>query len=98
MTRGWEVELLDGTLMNENGYEWREIPKKKIKRLTLYFDGRRWDLTGKQAYFIRNSASCVPGIQESFQVEKRCIGYYEGADKVCYIVDEWTGEFKMKVE
>ena len=98
MTRGWEVELYNGDIYQEDSYEWREVPKIQIKRLTLFFDGRRWDLQDKQAYFIRNTASVVPGVQESYQVEKRCIGYYEGADKVCYIINEFTGELQIKVE
>jgi hypothetical protein len=98
MRRGWEVELFNGTIMREDKYEWREIPKKDIQRLSLLFDGRRWDLVGKQAYFVRTSASMVPGVQESFTVEKRCIGFYEGAKKVIYVVDEFTGRFEMKFE
>lgn len=98
MRRGWEVVLIDGSIMNENNYAWREVPKRQIKQLSLLFDGRRWDLSGKEAYFIRNSASVVPGSQASFRIEKRCVGYYEGATKVYYVVDEHTGEFKMFVE
>lgn len=98
MARGWEVELQDGTIMSEDSSEWREVPKIKIKRLTLIFDARRWDLTDKQAYFVRNTASVVPGSNESFRVERRGIGYYEGSAKVLYTVNEYTGEFKMLVE
>ena len=98
MNRGWEVVLFDGRVMNEDTHQWREVPKIHIRQLSLLFDTRRWDLNGKQAYFIRNTASVVPGCQESFRIEKRCIGYYEGATKVLYIVDENTGDFKMVVE
>ena len=97
MRRGWLVELNDGTIIKEGEKEWREVPKVKIKSLSLLFDGRRWDLEGRQAYFIRNSASIVPGVKESFQIEKRTIGYYEGAEKVNYTVNEFTGEFKITV-
>jgi len=98
MQRGWEVELKDGTVLNEDSCKWKDVPKIKIKRLSLYYDGRHWDLQDKEAYFIRNSASMVPGIQESYQVEKRSIGYYEGANKVIYEVNELTGEMRIKVE
>jgi len=98
MRRGWEVTLLDGSTMTEDQYEWKQIPKKDIKQLSLYFDNRRWDLVDKAAYFVRNSASMVPGCAESFTIEKRCIGYYDGATKVFYSVNERTGEFKMFVE
>lgn len=95
--RGWSVELKDGTVMIEGEYKWKDVPNRDIVRLTLHYDNRRWDLTGKQAYFVRNSASMAPGIQESFRIERRCIGYYEGANKIHYIVDENTGKFSMKV-
>ena len=98
MTRGWLVELDDGKILSEENTEWKEVPKVKIKKLSLLFDGRRWDLFDKQAYFIRTSASMVPGVQESFRVEKRTIGYYEGAEKVSYTVNEATGEFKMSID
>ena len=98
MRRGWEVELKDGTIINENQMPWKKVPKINIICLSLLYDGRKWDLHNKQAYFIRNQASVVPGVQESFQMEKRVIGYYEGATKVHYIVDEFTGRFEMKVE
>lgn len=98
MQRGWEVLLKDGRVFTEEHYEWREVPKSNIRQVSLIFDTRRWDLTGKEAYFVRNTASVVPGSAESFRIEKRCIGYYEGATKVFYVVDERTGEFKMYVE
>jgi hypothetical protein len=98
MARGWEVELHDGTILCEDSSYWNDVPKVQIKRLTLLFDTRRWDLINKQAYFIRNTASVVPGSQESFRIEKRGIGYYEGSTKVLYTVNESTGEFKMLVE
>ena len=98
MRRGWQVELKDGTIINEKQSDWKKIPKKDIIRLTLLYDGRRWDLKDKEAYFVRTQASMVPGIQASFQIEKRTVGYYEGATKVFYTVDEFTGVFNMKLE
>jgi hypothetical protein len=98
MARGWEVELKDGSMMYESSSAWKDVPKIEIKVLSLIFDGRRWDLLDKQAYFIRNSASVVPGVPESFTIEKRGIGYYEGSTKVLYTINESTGEFKMLVE
>lgn len=97
MRRGWSAELQDGTVMTEEEYTWKDVPNRKIKTLTLHYDGRRWDLSDKQAYFVRNRASMVPGINESFNIERRSIGYYEGATKVCYSVEELTGKFKMDV-
>jgi hypothetical protein len=98
MQRGWEVTLSDDTILNEEICSWREVKKNKIKKLSLIFDGRRWDLTNKDSYFIRNSASAIPGCSESFRVEHRCIGYYEGSKKIFYSINEHTGEFSMFVE
>ena len=98
MRRGWEVELKDGTVINEDQMPWKKVPKINIIRLSLLYDGRRWDLHNKQAYFIRTQASMVPGVQASFTVEKRTIGYYEGAVKIHYTVCDHTGQFNMKVE
>lgn len=94
--RGWVVQLNNGTIMQEGKYSWKDVPNRDIKRLTLFYDGRRWDLTDKQAYFVQNRVSMTPGVQRSMSVERRCIGYYEGATKVWYIVDEFTGKFKLE--
>lgn len=96
--RGWEVQLKDGIVLNENQTTWKEIPKNQITRLTLHYDGRRWDLEDKQAYFVQNRASVVPGFSESFQIEQRTVGFYEGATKIYYTVDEFTGRFNMRAE
>lgn len=95
--RYWEVELKDGTKFKEGQVEWKEVPKKAITRLSLFFDGRKWDLTGKEAYFVKYRASMVPGIKESFRIERRTVGFYEGSNKVCYNVDENTGKFNIEV-
>jgi len=39
----------------------------------------------------------VPGIRESFRIERRTIGFYEGSNKICYHIDELTGRFTMEV-
>jgi len=97
MKRGWSVELKDGTILCEDEIDWKKVPKKAIVRLTLHYDGRRWDLSGKAAYGIKTRCSMIPGIKESFQIERRTIFYYEGATKVCYHVDEATGRFNLEV-
>ena len=95
--RYWEVELKDGTIMREGQVEWKEVPKKAIIRLSLFYDGRTWHLTDKEAYFIKTRASMVPGVKESFRVERRTVGFYEGSNKVCYHIEEDTGRFHMEV-
>jgi len=95
--RGWQVQLKDGTVISEGQIEWKKVPKKNIIRLTLFYDQRRWDLTGKEAYGVKTRASVVPGVAKSFRVEKRTIYFYEGAKKICYHVEESTGKFSMEV-
>ena len=95
--RYWEVELSNGDIIREGQMEWKQVPKKAITRLSLFFDGRRWDLSGKEAYFVKYRASMVPGIQESMRLERRTVGFYEGNTKVCYHVDENSGRFYMEV-
>ena len=97
MIRGWEVELTNGVILNEGELDWKKVPKNQISRLTLFYDGRRWDLTGKEAYFVKYRASVVPGIAQSFRIERRTIGFYEGSTKVCYHVEEGSGKFSMEV-
>lgn len=96
--RGWEVEYGDGTRVNEDQVEWKDIPKQDIKRLTLHYDGRRWDLENKLVYYQKKHASVIPSIVDSFRIESRSIGYYEDNSKVLYTVDEHTGRMKMEVK
>jgi len=97
MRRGWEVELSNGVILRESDLDWKKVPKNQIVRLSLLYDGRIWNLSGKEAYFVKYRASVVPGIAESFRVERRTIGFYEGAKKICYHVEESTGKFSMEV-
>jgi hypothetical protein len=96
--RGWEVELSDGSIIRENQMEWKDVPKQGIVRLTLRYDGRQWDLVGKQVYFQKKTASVIPGIPDSFQIEARTIGYYEDYNKIMYTVNETTGRMNMEVK
>ena len=96
--RGWEVEYSNGTIINENQMEWKKLPKVDIIRVTLHFDGKRWDIHDKAAYVQKKRASVVPGVQDSFMIESRSIGYYEENKKVWYTVDEFTGQMKMEVK
>lgn len=96
--RGWQATLIDGTVLLEENCLWKDVPKVKIETLTLHFDGRRWDLSNKEAYFVKNRGSVVPGFNNSFVVEERGIGFYEGSSKVLYTVNEFTGVFKIKVQ
>lgn len=102
MRRGWEVEYADGTVIKEIQKDWQKIPKVGIVRLTLHYEGRRWDIRGKEAYAQKKRGSVVPGIQDSFQIESRSVGYYDVVDgspvKVWYTVNEFTGKMDMEVK
>ena len=96
--RGWELFYQDGTIIREGQMEWKEAPKTNIIRLTLHYDGRQWNIENKVAYVQKKRASMIPGVQESFVIESRSIGYYEGNKKIWYTVDEFTGQMKMEVK
>jgi len=96
--RGWEVEYVDGTSINEEQAEWQDVPKINIVRLTLHYDGRRWDISNKEVYYQKKHASVIPNITDSFRIESRSVGYYEGNSKVLYTVDEHTGRMQMEVK
>ncbi len=103
MRRGWEVEYVDGKIINESQMNWKQIPKIDMVRLTLHYDGRQWNLFDKIAYVQKKRASVIPGQENSFQVESRSIGYYDTGDdgkpiKVWYTVNEMTGMMNMEVE
>ena len=97
MQKGWEVELSNGVILRESDLDWRKVPKNQIVRLSLFYGDRHWDLTDKEAYFVKYRASVVPGIADSLRIERRTIGFYEGAEKICYHVEEATGKFSMEV-
>ena len=90
MRRGWIAVLDDGTEMWENEFSWKEVPKAKIKKLVLIFEGRKWEISDKVSYIQRKRGSISPGEQEPV-IESRIIGYYEDNYKVEYILDEQTG-------
>ena len=96
MRRGWIVELYDGTQLWECDTDWHDVPKNQIKSITLLFEGRKWKLEGKQAYIQKKRASICPGDSAPL-IEKRIIGYYEGSNKVEYVVDEHSGNMIMRV-
>jgi len=96
--RGWELEYSDGTLIKETQMDWKKAPKIGIVRLTLHYDGRRWDMHNKVAYLQKKRGSEIPGIPDSFRVESRSIGYYEEDKKIWFTVNESTGQMKMEVQ
>jgi len=101
MRRGWAAEYVDNTVINEDQMEWKKLPKTNMISLTLHYDGREWAIHDKAAYIQKKKASMIPGVDESFQIESRSIGYYDVIDgnncKVWYTVDENTGQMIMEV-
>ena len=97
MYRGWEALLEDGKILREDTTKWKDVPKNKIIKLSLIYDTKRWDIENKDSYFVKNRASVVPGINSSFRVEKRYVGWYEGKDKLAYVIDEFTGACELKI-
>ncbi len=99
MKRGWEVEYKDGQVINESQRDWYKLPNKQnIVRLTLKWDGKRWDIRDKEAYIQQKRAMSAPSAEprEGFVIA-RYIGYYEGNKKILYKVDEFTGQMTLEV-
>jgi hypothetical protein len=98
MKRGWVVLLKDGTKIKEKEMQWKNVPKKEIEKLLLLFDGRKWEVSDKEAYFVNTRASMVPGMSHTMEIEERSIGWYEGANKISYVVNERTGGCELRVK
>lgn len=98
MRRGWEVELANGTVIQETQMNWTKVPKNSIVRMTLRYDGREWNIVGKDAYLQKKRGSVVPFQPDTFRVESRSIGYYDGNAKIWYTVKETTGKMNIEVE
>jgi hypothetical protein len=96
MRRGWIVELNDGKTLWECDIDWKDVPKKEIKSLTLIFEGRKWKIENKLAYIQKKRASIAPGEKVAI-IEQRIIGYYEESNKIEYVVNEHTGNMSMRV-
>jgi len=96
--RGWSVLYQDGSTATEADTDWKAVKKNQINKLSLCYDGRKWELVSKGGYLQKKQASMVPGMPETFRVESRSIGYYDGNSKIWYTVDELTGAMKINVE
>ena len=101
LSRGWFVVYKDGSMVTEDEIDWVNVNRAEIKVLGLKWFDKFWTLSGKTAYiqFKRGWAPYAPnGGEVPIFCDERCIGYYEGADKVIYRVKERTGKMKMTVE
>jgi len=105
MPRGWVVHYEDGRIITEydldgNQLDWRKVPKRGIKSLSLKWHTKHWTIHGKEIYLQKKRGWVVPtaGVDQTPNIQYRYIGYWEGNDKVFYQVDEQTGQMKMVVE
>ena len=100
LARGWFVVYNNGNVVTEDDTDWDKVNRGEIKILGLKWFDKFWTLSGKTAYvqFKRGWSPFNPnGGETPVFCEERCIGYYEGADKVVYRVNEKTGSMKMAV-
>lgn len=104
MPKGWVVQYENGSIITEYGRDgsqrdWRKIPKKGIKSLSLKWLSKSWTISGKEVYLQKKRGWIIPGSSAvEPNVESRSIGYWEGNNKVFYQVDEETGVMKIVVE
>lgn len=102
LVKGWFVIYNDGSMVTEEEIDWGKVDKGKIKTLGLKWYEKFWTISGKTAYiqFKRGSAPFSPAgfYETNIRCEERCIGYYEGKDKVIYRVNERTGQMRPKVQ
>jgi hypothetical protein len=103
MAKGWVICYNDGKVIteyvqNEVENSWRSVPKTNIKSLSLKWMNKHWTIPGPGPFIVPyKRAWNSPGMSENI-IEYRCIGYWEGNNKVIYKVDEATGKMSILVE
>lgn len=105
MPCGWVVHYKNGQIIVEydkdgNQRNWKNIPKKEIRSLSLKWYTKHWTITGKDNYLQKKRGwiNPVAGVNQEPNIQYRYIGYWEGNDKIYYQVEEITGQMKMVVE
>jgi len=105
MPKGWVVQYNDGCMITEYDIDgkqrdWRTVPKQGIKSLSLKWYNKHWTVHGKSTYLQKKRGWITPmeGVDQEPNVQFRYIGYWDGADRVFYRVDEGTGQMQMEVE
>jgi hypothetical protein len=97
---GWFVVYKDGTLVTEDELHWNEVRKGEIKVLGIKWHDKIWTIRDKTAWvqFKRGSvAFSSTGVSYNVDCEERCIGYYEGKNKMVYRVNNRTGKMTPDV-
>jgi hypothetical protein len=97
------VVYKDGTSVTEEETTWNKVHKGNIKLVGLKWHDRFWTIPDKTAYvppFKRGTVSFSTSgvVLQELPCIERCIGYYEGASKVIYRVNELTGRMRMEVK
>jgi len=101
LSKGWFILYNDGTMVTEDDTDWYDVDRSKILALGLKWYDRFWTINGRTAYlqFKRGSVVFSPdGSGSDIQCEERCIGYYEGENKVIFRVNERTGQMTPGVQ
>ena len=102
LTKGWFVIYKDKTMVTENDTAWKDVNKLEIYILGLKWFDKFWTISGKTSYiqFKRGSVPFSPsGVcsEADIRCEERCIGYYEGSNKIIFRVNDRTGEMSPGV-
>lgn len=103
LSKGWVVCYNDGKIIteydqNEVETSWRSVPKNNIKSLSIKWMDRHWTIPGPGPFIPPFKRAWIsPGMSQSI-IEYRCIGYWDGNNKVIYRVDEQTGKMSILVE
>ena len=100
LVSGWFVVYKDNTLVVEGDMEWNKVVKPQIQILGIKWHDKIWTIRDKTAWvqFKRGSVAFSPsGISDVVDCEEMCIGYYEGAKKVIYRVNNRTGKMRPEI-
>jgi hypothetical protein len=100
LVMGWFVINKDNTFITEDDISWDKLKKSEIKILGLKWHDKVWTIRDKTAWvqFKRGSvAFSTSGVSDDIDCVERCIGYYEGPNKVIYRVNNRTGQMKPEV-
>lgn len=99
---GWFVMYKDGSVVTEKELKWPKVVKGQIEILGLKWHDKVWSIRGKTAW-LQFKVGSVPfalnGLffDSDIFCEERCIGYYEGKNKIVYRVNNRTGRMRLGV-
>lgn len=97
MDKGFIVEYKDGRVITEDELEWQKVPKCDIAWLKLKWYNKMWKVPGPNCFQFKRGSIPLYGAGSDVRVDYRVIGYFEGKDKILYLIDENTGQMTIKV-